>query len=330
MENKSAEYFHKVSYGFKITMVVLLFFITSFHLALVFYFPNTEIIPDKALLFIPLVIISYLWIQELKDFYNLLALHKDLQETQQQLIQAGKMQALGVLASGIAHEVKNPLAIIVQGVEYLSRNLPKESDENISSTLNYISEAIVRADNIVKGLLDFSGKSEMKLTITDLNSVIESSLLLVKNRISAHQIEIIRALDKDIPSLNIDKNKIEQVFINLFINAIDAMPVSGKLKIRTYTKELNEVGDGVGRRKEDPFKLGGKVVIAEIEDTGSGIPEDILDKIFDPFFSTKRNIGGTGLGLSIVRNIIEMHHGKIKIANNKNNNGIIVNLMFKL
>jgi len=99
--------------------------------------------------------------------------------------------------------------------------------------------------------------------------------------------------------------------------------------VRTYAKELTEPGNDVGRRREDLFELGETVVIAEIEDSGSGIPKDILDKIFDPFFTTRRSKGGTGLGLSIVGNIVKMHNGKIEI-NNRKEGGVKITVIFKV
>jgi len=118
---------------------------------------------------------------------------------------------------------------------------------------------------------------------------------------------------KDIPKVLADKNKLEQVFINILLNAVQSMPRGGKIIIRSYDKQLEEVKNGIGRRKEDYFQVGEKVVIVEIEDTGVGIPEENLKKIFDPFFTTKGPTGGAGLGLSVTRNIITMHKGLIDI-----------------
>jgi signal transduction histidine kinase len=126
-----------------------------------------------------------------------------------------------------------------------------------------------------------------------------------------------------------NKEEMEQVFVNIFMNAIDAMPNGGRLTIKMYFKELNQVGDGVGRREIDNFKIGEKVVIIEVDDTGFGIPENMVAKLFEPFFTTKRDKGGTGLGLSIVRNIISQHRGSIKVVNNPNG-GVKVVLMLKV
>ena len=254
--------------------------------------------------------------------------YTELRETQNELIQAEKLKVIGGLASGVAHEVKNPLAMILLGVDYLKKKI-QPGDEKLSTTLKHMEDAIHRADGIVRGLLDFASLSKLDIARENLNSAVENSLRLVKIQLDKHRIQIISDLGEDIPDVKIDKNRIEQVFVNLFRNAINAMREGGGLTVRTYAKELTEPGNDVGRRRGDLFELGETVVIAEIEDNGPGIPKDILDKIFDPFFTTRRSNGGTGLGLSIVRNIIKMHNGKIEIENRKKG-GVKITVIFKV
>jgi signal transduction histidine kinase len=254
--------------------------------------------------------------------------YTELRETQNELIQAEKLKVIGGLASGVAHEVKNPLAMILLGVDYLKKKI-QPGDEKLSTTLKHMEDAIHRADGIVTGLLNFASLSKLDIARENLNSAVENSLRLVKIQLDKHRIQIISDLGEDIPDVKIDKNRIEQVFVNLFRNAINAMREEGGLTVRTYAKELTEPGNDVGRRRGDLFELGETVVIAEIEDNGPGIPKDILDKIFDPFFTTRRSNGGTGLGLSIVRNIIKMHNGKIEIENRKEG-GVKISVIFKV
>lgn len=254
--------------------------------------------------------------------------YTELRETQNELIQAEKLKVIGGLASGVAHEVKNPLAMILLGVDYLKKKI-QPGDEKLSTTLKHMEDAIHRADGIVRGLLDFASLSKLDIARENLNSAVENSLRLVKIQLDQHRIQIISDLGEDIPDVKIDKNRIEQVFVNLFMNAINAMREGGGLTVRTYAKELTEPGNDVGRRRGDLFELGETVVIAEIEDNGPGIPKDILDKIFDPFFTTRRSNGGTGLGLSVVRNIIKMHNGKIEIENRKEG-GVKITVIFKV
>ncbi len=233
-----------------------------------------------------------------------------LKETQSQLIEAEKMRIVGMLASGVAHEVKNPLAIILQGVEFLEKKVDS-CDDNIKLTFNSIKEAINRADSIVKGLLDFSSVSQMNVSETQINSLLEETLFLLKHQFDKHKIKVVKDFCSGLPRINIDRNKIEQVFVNIFMNAVYAMEKGGVLKVKTHLSD--------GRLN----------LIVEVEDTGCGIKEDIIDKIFDPFFTTNRQRGGTGLGLAIVKSIIEMHGGKIEISNKKEG-GVRVIVFFKI
>lgn len=236
-----------------------------------------------------------------------------LRTVQSRLIQAAKMEVVGGLATGVAHEVKNPLAIMLQGIDYLSKKV-KAEDENDTMILHRMRGAVKKADNIITGLLDFSTWSELKFVSHNLNAVIEASLLLVRHEIDSCKINVTKEFTKKLPRVKIDKNKIEQVFVNIFLNAIHYMPDGGRLSIRTY-------GNGV----EGPEAA----VFVEIEDTGQGVPKNILNRVFDPFFTTRRGSGGTGLGLSIARNIMDMHKGRIGIENVRRGHGAKVTLTFK-
>lgn len=253
--------------------------------------------------------------EQLEKVYNELEKnHWELKAAQAELIQAEKFKVIGRLASGVAHEVKNPLAIIIQGVEYLNRNA-QSSDENVPMVLNYITDAVNRADRVIRGLLDFSSVSRLEIKPENLNSLIRNVLVLLKHHFDRSHIQIGEDFQEDIPEIKIDANRIEQVFVNLLLNAVQAMPEGGDLNIKTYLQK-------------DPEK--DSWLIAQIEDNGAGIPADALEKLFTPFFTTKRGIGGTGMGLSIVKNIIELHGGKITIANKKDGHGVVVTIMFKL
>ncbi len=250
-----------------------------------------------------------------------------LKEAQEQVIQGEKLKAIGQLASGVAHEVKNPLGIVLQGVNYLEGKL--ELSEDDSEILDMMVKNIKRADNIIGTLVEYSRATKVTLKAEDINDIIKVSLVLVRHRVNLKNIEIVEDLDKNLPSVAGDKGKMEQVFVNLFLNAIQAMPDGGKLFIRSCQKKLDAPGDGVGRRDTDTFDLGEEAVIVEIEDTGASISEDNLQKIFDPFFSTKGPKDGTGMGLSVTKNIIDLHRGFIGIEN-RIDGGVKVSLTLKI
>lgn len=241
--------------------------------------------------------------------------YKKLEEMQYMLIQVEKLEAVGQLASGIAHEVKNPLGIIIQGVNYLERHVPQE--KGISEIIDMIKTNIKRADNIIRILVDFSRATRLKCQPQDINSILEDSLVLIQHMVKLKQIEIIKEMKEDLPKTLVDKGKMEQVFVNIFLNSIQAMPNGGKLFIRSYLTQLNEPKNGIGRKNGNRFKLGERAIKIEIEDTGVGISKEDLKRTFDPFFTTKGPHDGVGLGLSVTRNIIDMHNGSIQIKSEK-------------
>jgi signal transduction histidine kinase len=141
----------------------------------------------------------------------------------------------------------------------------------------------------------------------DLNSTIERSLQLVRHELMKNRITVDKHLDENLPHLKLNRTKMEQVFINLFMNALHAMPGGGTLSVRTYVQQLRTEDDGSGNALA--------TVVVEVADTGTGIPPEALSKVFEPFFTTKPAGVGTGLGLPVVRNIVELHGGTITMAN---------------
>jgi len=256
--------------------------------------------------------------------------HQDLKAAQFQLIQAEKMQSVGRLAAGVAHEVKNPLAILTMGIDYMTKNLVSR-DGNLAQVLNDMNDALKRADSIILGLLDFSVPGALNLAPEDLSTVLDGSVSLVRHEMSNCQIALKRCLASELPAVQVDKNKLKQAFVNILTNAIHAMPEGGSLIVRTYARgwQQGEVGHDAGSRLADRFRAGETVVVAEIEDTGPGIPTDKLGKVFDPFFTTKPTGRGTGLGLTVTKKIIELHGGMIEIANRAGESGAIVTIMLK-
>jgi PAS domain S-box-containing protein len=257
---------------------------------------------------------------------NLKTANEELQKTQLQLIHAAKMESVGTLAAGVAHEVKNPLQIILMGLDYLTNNLSGGND-NTTLVLSDMRDAVTRANAIIRELLQLSAPTDFKPKGEDLNGLVERSLWLINSEVVASQITVVRKLDAELPPVMLDHSKLEQVFINLFINALQAMSQGGVLTVTTrqrrFGEDLNLTGPGFAQ-----FKAGDLVVIAEVQDTGEGIPEHHLPRIFDPFFTTKPTGVGTGLGLSVVRKIMDLHGGAIDIRN-RPLGGVVVTLLFR-
>lgn len=257
--------------------------------------------------------------------------HQELKDAQAQLIQAEKLQSVGILAAGVAHEVKNPLAIILQGVEYLHKKVTT-TDTNIKMVLDNIDVAVHRADSIIRELLDVTSLTKIEFKEVDLNELVEKTLVMMQPQMEKSSVNVVKSFSENIPALKVDPDRIEQVFINVFMNALHAMPEGGEMQVKTSTFTFSDYDreKGVGRRKEDLFKIGETVLMCEISDTGMGIPPEVMSRVFDPFFTTKRHIGGTGLGLSVVRNIMQVHNGRIEIRNRNDRTGVCVTLLFKI
>lgn len=253
--------------------------------------------------------------------------HADLKAAQLQLIQAAKMESIGTLAAGVAHEVKNPLATLTMGVNYLDKNVGN-TDKNMAMVLSEMRDAIGRADRITRGLLDFSASRQLDVRAEDLNSVLEQTLTLMRHELNKQNIELITEFAPELPRVAIEKNQIQQVFVNLFMNAIHAMNGGGKLTVRTSRTRAVRTSHTEGSRSSAQFFLGDTVVLAEIEDTGPGISQENLEKIFDPFFTTKPTGIGTGLGLSVSKKIVELHGGTIEITN-RHEGGVRVAVVLK-
>ena len=250
---------------------------------------------------------------------------QELKDAQMQLIQAEKMKSIGRLAAGVAHEVKNPLAIIQMGSDFLSQEL--KGNEVAGDVIKDIDDAVHRADSVIRGLLDFSRDEKLNRKPLNINKIIENSLHMVSHEMHQRSIEVKTYLADNLADIELDENKLQQVFINLFMNSAHAMHQNGEITVSSRFKTLASQSDLV-RDREHQFKIGETVLVVEVADTGPGISDEDRDKIFDPFYTTKPVGEGTGLGLSVTRNIVNLHEGSIDICN-RDVGGASVLMMFK-
>jgi len=216
---------------------------------------------------------------------------RELREMQGYLIQSEKLASLGKMAAGVAHEINNPLTSILINAHLMLEkgDLKNEYQEN----LTLIAEETSRCAQIVKGLLEFARQTPSRMTWADINELIDRTTQLLEKQAAVRNINIVKDLNRSLPFLELDKNKIQQVFWNLMLNACEAMPSGGVLTIRS---RLGSDGRDV------------EIVFA---DTGVGIPQENIHKLFDPFFTTKSS--GTGLGLAVTYGIIHRHGGTIDV-----------------
>jgi signal transduction histidine kinase len=243
-------------------------------------------------------------------------IYEKLKSVQMQLIQAEKLESIGRLAAGVAHEVRNPLARVLLGVEYLQGGIDPD-DTNIPTVLENMASAVRKADAILQGMLDFSSDRGLQLELRHLNEIIQTVLMLVQHELKTRQIDVDVELEENLPRVRVDAGKLEQVLINVILNSCHALtdrPVR-RLRVRTYASKLENLPPDPGSRIRERLRSGDTAVVVSIEDTGGGIADDKLDKIWDPFYTTKATGMGTGLGLSVVRKIVDLHHGLVTIEN---------------
>ena len=215
----------------------------------------------------------------------------DRDELERRLVQADKLSSIGLLAAGVAHEVNTPLAVISTYAQMLAKQIP--GDDTKSKLLEKIAKQTFRASEIVNSLLNFSRTAPTDFTELDLNRVIRETAMLVEHQFNKAGVMTRLSLAEELPPVRGNAGKLQQVFLNLFINGRDAMSAGGTLTVRTW--------------RENGF------VHAEVADTGQGIAPENLARIYDPFFTTKGPKKGTGLGLSITYGIIQEHNAIIEV-----------------
>ncbi|MBI1176417.1 hypothetical protein GC207_03155 [bacterium] len=239
--------------------------------------------------------------------------HAELQRTQFQLIESAKMESVARLAAGVAHEVKNPLMTLSLGADYfLARKLDNDDETQLAQDMK---EAVKRASSVINILLDYSRIRPPQLSLDNLSLAVENSLILVRHELNRQRITVIREFAPDLPLVQLDRARIEHLFVNLFINALQAMSPGGTLTIRAFASDIVE-------------DAADQAVTVELDDTGHGINPQNAEKLFEPFFTTKPPGQGTGLGLAIVRRIMEIHGGTVRLTNRPDGRGARVTLQF--
>jgi len=228
----------------------------------------------------------------------------DRKQAQAELIRSEKLAAIGQLAAGVAHEVNNPLTGILIYVDLLLKKYDAErlQTEDTRKQLVKIRTELERSSRIIRDLLDFSRQSKPTLRPIHVNEVLEAALSIVGHQISLGNVSLEKDLAAGLPQVVADFDQIQQALMNMILNAVQAMPEGGTLAITTSLAEGVDFGGAV--------RNGARI---DIRDTGIGIPEESLEKIFTPFFSTKVKGKGVGLGLAAVQGIIERHKGKLEV-----------------
>jgi two-component system NtrC family sensor kinase len=223
---------------------------------------------------------------------------RELEEHQEEILQSRKIAAIGTLTAGIAHELNNPINNIALTAEALKEDFGQMDEGEAQGLMQDILVQAERASEIVKGLLDFSRSERPELEPVSIVTVIDDTLKLVRNQLMLSGIQVDKEISPEVPPISGDRKSLQQVFLNLFINAIQAMSDGGQLIIRVWSDR-------------DQW------LHVDVKDTGQGIDPEHLPHIFDPFYTTKEVGRGTGLGLSVTYGIIEKHGGHIEVHSKK-------------
>jgi histidine kinase len=242
-------------------------------------------------------------------------------EAEQALIQASKMATLGEMATGIAHELNQPLSVIKTVSSFFIKKIGKGEnldDHILNSMLKKVDKNVDRASNIINHMRQFARKSDLSLDLVQLNDVLKSAFDIFSQQLKVRGIEVVWDIDATLPKIMADPGRLEQVFINLLLNARDAIE-----------EKTAAEGDRGERKITLKTRQDGQRVIAEVQDTGGGISKDIKDKLFEPFFTTKQVGKGTGLGLSISYGIVKDCGGDIK-AVSRDNTGAVFYVTFPI
>jgi len=220
---------------------------------------------------------------------------RKLEESQEQLIRAEKLTSLGQLAASIAHEINNPLAGVLVYTQLLSKKVTGDAfkKEEALSNLSKMETEISRCSRIIRNLLDFARQKEPTLRLVDVNQVIEQVLSMVGHQAQMQNVEVVQEFSPSLPKVVADFDQLQQIFTNLALNAIQAMPEGGELTVRSSAVDSE--------------------VRVDVQDTGCGISKENMSKLFTPFFTTKVKGKGVGLGLAVVHGIIERHKGRIEV-----------------
>ncbi len=231
-------------------------------------------------------------------------------ETEQQLIQASKMATLGEMATGVAHELNQPLSVIKTASRFFMKKILKKEkieDDILFTMSEEIDSYVDRATKIIDHMREFGRKSETDLEKVNINEVLKRAFEILGQQLKVRGIEVVWDLEESLPQIMADTNRLEQVFINLLINARDAIDEKWQALPHQQSDKRISLKTRSGKHK----------IIVEIHDTGMGIPDELLDRIFEPFFTTKKVGQGTGLGLSISYGIIRECKGKIQAVSSQ-------------
>lgn len=260
--------------------------------------------------------------------------HHALVAAQTALLEAGKLESVGFLAAGVAHEIRNPLAQLQMGIDAITRFSSKptaqEADPRIAQILESMHQSVEQANTIVSDLLTYAESKRLQTQDQDLNTLVQETLSLLESEVERNGTTLQFKLAETGVTTNVAVEELKQVLVNVLLNALQAMPDGGTLTIATQEQIVEGLTHNQGTRSGAHLRNGDLAACIEVTDTGSGISPEDLSRVYDPFFTSRPTGKGTGLGLTVARKLLELQGGQIQVSNRDDGpRGVRVRILLK-
>jgi len=266
-------------------------------------------------------------LSRLRTHLNLKRVHEDLRESHRSLVQAAKMESVALLAAGVAHEIRNPLARIQMGLDAVGDLARSGKQAELDEVIATIMTSVERADEIVRGLMDSASQQKLKTQPGDINDLVGETWKLLAEEFAMTSVTSQLILGDKLPQVSFDPAEMRHVLLNVLLNAAQAMGGGGTITVNTRLEKVSGIPPSEGTRSAMHLRNGSQAVVIEVSDEGPGVTEEILGRMFDPFFTTRAAGSGTGLGLTVARKMMELHGGAVQIENRTDGSGLRVKLL---
>jgi signal transduction histidine kinase len=266
-------------------------------------------------------------LSRLATHLELKRVHAELRASHRFLVEAAKMESVALLAAGVAHEIRNPLAQIKMGLDALTEAGAQGDRAGWEQVTALMRQSVDRADGIVRGLMATAANQKLKTVPGQVNEVVQETWKLVSEDFAKRGVSGQFDLGSTLPPVAYDPSAMRRVLLHLFLNAAQAMERGGAIAVTTRQEKAAGLAASEGARGAGHLRNGAPAVAVEISDEGPGVTNEVLERMFDPFFTTRAAGSGIGLGLTVVRKLMELHGGAVQVQNRTDRSGLTVKLL---